>query len=317
VVPVIVPTFGAVAEEYIKAREIEWRDRRLGLTWRQVLNDHAKSLMTMPVDRINEQSVLGILKPLWAPRHKLAKKLQGYIAAILAAAKASGHRTGDNPVAWRGHLEHAGLAAPAEAKEVIGYDAMPYEDVPALMAELRATDDIKGHALEFLILTALRAGEVLAGERASGMLWSEVDFEGRAWTVPASRMKMKVEHRVPLSDRAVAILTDMEKVRTEDRVFAITGATVRRWLQGELRPKSGITLHGFRSAFRDWATLSRVDHDIAERCLAHHKGSKTEKAYMRTDMLELRRPVMQQWTEFCDGRLAAPVSNVVAITEAA
>jgi integrase len=299
-------TFAEIAEEYISSKEIGWRDRREGNNWRSRLRTHAKLLMNLPVDKIDTPLVLRVLKPIWSERYKLAKKVQSHIEQIMAAATVSGYRQGDNPAQWRGYLDKAGLAAPDEVKNVQGRRALPYPDVPALISELQAIDNIMARSIEFVILTAARSGEVLAGERSVGMKWVEVGLSTRTWTIPKERMKGKVAHRVPLSERAMAILREAEAVRIDDRVFPFSYWVPARMFKN-LCP--GADLHGFRSSFRDWCSVNRIDNDVAEKSLAHYEGSKTVKAYLRDDLLELRRPVMERWARFCCGE-GAP-DNVV------
>jgi integrase len=298
-------TFGDVAEEYITAKEAGWRGQREGQDWRTMFKLHAAELLPLPVAEIDVQMVLRVIEPIWSTRYKLAKKLQSRIAAVLAAATVRGYRQGDNPAAWREHLQHAGLAAPDAVMEVQPHKAMPFADVPTFIAELHAIDHEAARATEFLILTASRAGEVAQTERSPGMKWSEIDFEAATWTIPAERMKGRVKHRVPLSNRAVAILRDV--ARTDERVFRKIGyAGIKKRFE-KLCPD--VDVHGFRSSFRDWCSVNRIDHDVAEKSLAHYTGSKTEKAYNRDDLLELRRPVMEAWARFCCGLDAS--DNVV------
>jgi integrase len=299
-------TFGEVAEEYIASKEVGWRDPQEGRYWRSRLQTYAKPLMPVRIDQIDTPLVLRVLKPIWGEKYKLAKKLQNQIEQVMAAATVSGYRTGDNPAQWRGYLDKAGLAAPDVVKEVQGRRALPYADVPALIEKLHAIDDVAARSIEFVILTATRSGEVLAGGRSAGMKWSEIDPEGRTWTIPKERMKAKTAHRVPLGDRAIAILREAESVRIDDRVFPFS-----YWVPSRLFKKlcPGVDLHGFRSSFRDWCSVNRIDNDVAEKSLAHYEGSKTVKAYLRDDLLELRRPVMERWARFCCGETAP--DNVV------
>jgi len=198
------------------------------------------------------------------------------------------YRTGDNPARWKGNLEHL-LAKKSKVAQIEHYPALPYTDIGAFMIELRARPGLPGRAAEFAILTAVRAGEV------TGATWSEIDLNGRAWVIPSERMKAGREHRVPLSDAAIAILEALP--RDGSRVFPVDTVTVWRAVK-RLRPE--ITLHGFRSTFRDWAgERTGFAREVVEQCLAHAAGDQTELAYRRGDALEKRRQVMDAWARYC------------------
>jgi integrase len=216
---------------------------------------------------------------------------------VLDAAKAKGYRAGENPARWRGHLDHL---LPKRQKLTRGHHkALPYEEVPALVARLRRTGSVSALCLEFTILTAARSGE------AMGARWSEIDLERGVWTVPKGRMKAGREHRVPLSGRAKEILSHMDQVRTGDLVFPglkrdrpLSTMALEMVLR---RMKIDATVHGFRSAFRDWgAEQTSAPREVAEAALAHTIENKVEAAYRRTDLFEKRRILMEQWAEHCD-----------------
>jgi integrase len=234
------------------------------------------------------------LQPIWARIPETASRVRGRIEAVLDYAKAHGLRAGENPAAWRGHLA---LILPKRQKLSRGHHAaMPYGDVPEFIAKLRATESIHALALEFLILTAGRAGEVL------GATWDEIDIDAKVWVIPAARMKAGREHRVPLSGRAIEIVERMAEIRTGDLVFP--GRRRRRPLSNtslaRLCPALA-TAHGFRSAFRDWAgEETSFPREIAEQALAHATGGAVEQAYRRGDALEKRRALMQAWAQFCE-----------------
>ncbi len=204
-------TFGKIADELLEAKAHEWRNEKHREQWRWSLMEAAAELRTRPVDEIGTEAVLAVLKPLWTAKPETASRLRGRIEAVLDAAKAQGHRSGENPARWRGHLSHL---LPKRQKLTRGHHAaIAYADIPALMARLRADGAIAAYALEFCILTATRTGEVL------GALWAEIDMTAKVWTVPATRMKAAREHRVPLSDRALAILERLSPIRTSAFVF--------------------------------------------------------------------------------------------------
>jgi integrase len=247
----------------------------------------------------------------------LAEKLRGRLAAIFKSAVILKHHPGPNPAEL--DLVHAQLDIPKDAPQVENMAALPYHDVPDFIAELRGSNDqiVRSRALEFIILTGARIGEVLDSDRKQGMRWStgEVDFDAKVWTVPKDRMKKKKVHPVPLSDRAIAILREMETLRTDDRVFPMTSSNVAKWITK--RFKGAATVHGFRSSFRDWGDEAMHPEKLLEYALSHYTfredgnatDIKTVQSYRHTTLLEQRRSIMQAWTEFCDGRAAAPVQK--------
>jgi integrase len=249
------------------------------------------------VARITTDDVLRVLLPIWGAKPETASRVRGRIEAVLAFAGID-----PNPARWRGNLEYR-IAARNRARDVKHLAALDWRAMPAFMAELRNRDsDIAALALEFIILTACRAGEVL------GATWNEIDLEDRTWTIPGARMKRDREHRVPLSDDALVVLERMAAIRHSEVIFLVSRNTALRRLQ-ELRP--GVTIHGFRSAFRDWASEnSSVPDRVVEAALAHVVGDKTEAAYRRGDLFERRRELMEAWAQYC-GRPAS--GNVIDI----
>jgi integrase len=294
---VSVPTFGEMANQVIAALETGWRNPKHRDQWRMTLTTYCEPIRTVPVDAVTTEHVLGILQPIWSKVPETASRLRGRIEKVLDSAKAKGYRTGENPARWRGHLDHL---LPKRQKLTRGHHkALPYEKSPALMARLRQSGSVSALCLEFTILTAARSGE------AMGARWSEIDLDRGVWTVPKERMKAGREHRVPLSERAKEILTAMGQVRTGDLVFP--GRKQNRSLstmaleQVLRRMKIDATVHGFRSAFRDWAAeQTSVPREVAEAALAHTIENKVEAAYRRTDLFEKRRALMNQWAEHCE-----------------
>jgi integrase len=290
-----VPTFGEFADRYIKAHRSSWRNEKHIGQWQTTLATYAAPIRDKAVDEVTREDVLAVLKPIWTTKNETASRLRGRIEAVLDAAKAEGLRQGENPAAWKGNLKHS---LPKRQKLQRGHHpAMAYEKVPAFVQALRARDATAARALEFLILTAARSGEVL------GTHWGEVDLERGIWTVPAARMKAGREHRVPLSDRAKAVLEEMETVRAGDLVFPGRGGRSMSNMAMEMllrRMKADeVTVHGFRSSFRDWAAEETpFPREIAEAALAHVVGDSTERAYRRGDALERRRELMQAWAHF-------------------
>ena len=291
------PTFGSFAEAHIASMEVGWRNPKHRAQWRSTLKTYAASMSALTVDRVTTADVLGVLKPIWSKKPETASRVRGRIEAVLDAAKAAGHRTGDNPAAWRGHLDNL---LPKRTKASRGHHAaMSINDLPAFITKLRQAEGASPRALEFTILTAARSGESL------GARWAEIDLERRVWTVPALRMKAGVEHRVPLTDRVVEILEDMAQVRVSAFVFpgAKRDAPLSNMaLAMTLRRlgAAGVTAHGFRSTFRDWASeRTSFPGDVAEMALAHTISDKTEAAYRRGDLFEKRRNMMDAWAGFC------------------
>ena len=307
-----IPTFAELAESFISGMEPGWRDPAQGPAMRSRLARLAGSLGDMPVSAIETDHILAVLKPTWATDHKRMDKLQNDISLVMNAARRY-RPLRDNPADWKTALAGTGLSASPEAREVKNREAMPFADLPAFMSELRAAGNAKTMALEFQILTAARPGMVAGNEKKPGMPWAEVDLAAATWTIPGRRMKNGKTHTVPLSDRAMVILGEMAAIRTgKAEVFPIGQSSVRKGLAdlkvgftGEDGKWHAYTVHGFRSSFRDWARKMNVAHDVSERCLSHDESSKTVKAYLRTDLLDERRPVMAAWADYCEGQETA------------
>jgi integrase len=304
------PTFGQCAEALLAAKSSEWRNEKHKAQWHMTLETYAKPLRAMPVDEIDTAAVLSVLQPIWQSRPETASRLRGRIEAVLDAARAKGYipRNEANPARWRGHLDKL---LPKRQKLTRGHHAaMPYPDVPEFISRLRGREAVAAIALEFAILTAARSGEVL------GARWCEFDLGGNVWSVPATRMKAGREHRVPLSGRVLAILQRLGEAKTGDFVFAgqrpgkpLSGMAMEMILR---RMKAGsVTVHGFRSSFRDWCgEATSFERELAEAALAHAAGDATERAYRRGDALEKRRKLMEAWAAFCEPRQE---SNVVRL----
>jgi len=292
-----VPTFGKLADEVVTEQSKGFRNDKHRAQWKITLETYAAPLRVKAVDAITTEDVLGVLKPIWTTKTETASRLRGRIERVLNAAKAKGHRSGENPAAWRGHLENL---LPKRQKLTRGHHAaLPYADVPAFVAKLRTRKAVAALALEFAILTAARSGEVL------GARWPEIDFDARVWTIPAKRMKSGREHRVPLSESALAILEKFGEARVSEFIFPGQGAgrplsemVLRRMLR---RDADVVTVHGFRSSFRDWAgNETHFPRELAEAALAHAVGDKAEQAYRRSDALEKRRALMEAWAAYCE-----------------
>ena len=305
------PTFGEIANALLEAKRPEWRNAKHKEQWRASLMKDAFALRSRPVDEIDTEAVLEVLKPLWIVKSETASRLRGRIEAVLDAAKAQGHRSGENPAAWRGHLSHL---LPKRPKLKRGHHAaMAYRDISELLTKLRAHDTIAAKALEVCILTATRTGEIL------GARWPEIDMGAKVWTVPAGRMKAAREHRVPLSASAMEVIEGLAQLRTCE--FAFPSPRGKRPLShvamAKVLARLGVenaTVHGFRSAFRDWAgNETDFPREVAEAALAHVIGDKAEQAYRRSDALAKRRKLMDAWAAYCKPAASA---NVVAFKKA-
>ena len=299
-----VPTFGDVTDALIAAKESAWRNEKHRWQWRHTLTEYAKALRNKAVDKITTEDVLAVLKPLWTTKPETASRLRGRIEAVLDAAKAQGHRSGENPAAWRGHLAHF---LPKRQKLTRGHHAaMAYRELPAFVGRLREREGVATLALDFCILTAARTGEVI------GATWGEFDLEEKVWTVPAGRMKAAKGHRVPLSDRAVSIVERMAEFKVSDFIFpSPRGRGLSNMAMVAVLRRLGVavTVHGFRSAFRDWAgNETHFPREIAEAALAHVVGDSVERAYRRQDALEKRRALMDAWAGYCEPK---QMGNVV------
>ena len=290
-------TFKAAASALIESKRSGWKNAKHAAQWPATLNTYAMpKLGDLDVKVIETADVIAVLKPIWNEKPETASRLRQRIEAVLDYAAAMGVRTGDNPARWRGHLDHL-LPKPSKVRAVKHHPAMPYADVPVFMASLAQREGISARALEFTILTAARSGETRE------MRWAEIDLENRMWIIPAERMKAAKEHRVPLSDEALALLG--EHGGDDDLVFGsdtkpgkpISDMSMTAVLR---RMKlNGITVHGFRSSFRDWSgETTSFPREVIEAALAHQLKDKAEAAYARGDLLDKRRELMTAWAEF-------------------
>jgi len=300
-------TFGECADRLIEAMRPAWRNGKHAAQWEMTLRDYAAPLRRLPVDKITTDDVLLVLKLLWNDKPETASRLRGRIERVLDAAKAQGLRNGENPARWRGHLDQL---LPKRQRLTRGHHAaMSYAEVPAFMSALQARQATAALALEFAILTAARSGEVL------GARWDEFDLDRAVWTIPGTRMKAGREHRVPLLRRALKIPKAMHEARSGDFVFpghkpgrplsAMALEMVLRRMKIE-----DATVHGFRSAFRDWAAeCTNFPNEVCEAALAHVIENKVEAAYRRGDLFDKRRKLMEAWAAYC----ATPkAGNIVA-----
>lgn len=279
-------TFGEAADTYIESHKAGWKSEAQADQWTQSLKDHGPD-RDLPVAAVDTAIVLRCLKAIWTDKTETATRVRGRIERVLDWAKVSGLREGENPARWRGHLDKL-LPKPSKLKKIKHHAAMPYGDAPALMALARSRKGIARTALQFTVLTAVRTNE------ATGATWPEFDLAGKVWTIPAHRMKGGKEHRVPLTDAAVALLAPLPRSKPP---FALSENGMLNVLQKHL--KQPYTVHGFRSSFRDWASeKTQFPGEVVEMALAHAIPNKVEAAYRRGDLLDKRRELMEAWADY-------------------
>jgi integrase len=313
-------TFKACADAYIKANRSGWKNEKHATQWFSTFNETRRGkrvypaatavINALPVSAIDTGLVRKVLEPIWYETPETASRVRGRIERVLAWATVAGYRSGDNPARWTGHLKEL-LPSKTKVAAVVHHDAVPYRDLPAFMAALREKHGTAARALEFTILSAARTSEAL------GARWSEIDLDAKVWIIPAERMKANREHRVPLTDRALAVLEPLP--RKGEYVFAgarkgkpLSSPAMWDVVRGMLG--MGATVHGFRSTFRDWAAeTTAYPNEMLEIALAHAIGNKAEAAYRRGDMMEKRRRLMADWAEYCARPPARSRDNIVSI----
>lgn len=305
-------TFEKAARQFITAKSPEWKNVKHGQQWTNTLETYAfPTVGELQVCDITLTHILKILEPIWATKTETATRLRGRLEQVLDWATVRGYRHGDNPARWRGHLDKL-LAKPEKVTKVEHHPALLIDAMGGFTRDLRQRHGITARALEVLVLTAARSGEI------RGATWTEIDLDAATWTIPAERMKAGKEHRVPLSGRVLEILRALPRLAGNDLVFPaprggvlsdMSLTAVTRRMQVEAVP------HGFRSTFRDWAAeRTNYPRDVAEMALAHTIGDKVEAAYRRGDLFDKRRRMMEEWAKFCD--TITPVGNVVPIKKA-
>jgi integrase len=292
-------TFDQCASAYIQAHRSGWKNAKHASQWENTLTTYASPVIgSLPVAGVDTALVVKVLNPIWQTKTETATRLRGRIEAILDWATVSKYRQGDNPARWRGHLENL-LANPNRVAKVQHHAALPWQEMGAFMAALRQQEGIAARAVEFAILTAARSGEV------RGAKWTEIDLNTGLWVIPANRMKAQKEHRVPLSTAALVLLKAVPCLG--DFIFAGRQhgkALSDMSLTAVLRrmKRRDITIHGFRSTFRDWCAESVANsfpREVCEHALAHSLPDKVEAAYRRGDLIEKRTMLMQAWTDYC------------------
>jgi len=301
------PSFDECAAAYVARHRASWRSLKHSNDWVKSLETHVSPVFgSTPVDMIDAGLICKALEPIWNTKTETASRVRQRIDAVLDYATTRVHRTGENPARWKGHLANI-FPAPRKLTTVEHLAAMPYAEVPAFMAGLRSRDGMSSVALQFLVLTACRTSEVL------GARWEEIDLATATWTIPGSRIKAGNTHRAPLSAQAVRLIDGVSNTPSSGFVFA--GRARERLSETALYKYARhfgfqYTVHGFRSAFRDWAAeRTNYPSEVAEMALAHRVGSQIENAYRRTDMFERRRRLMADWATFCE----TPAGNAEVI----
>jgi len=300
------PLFSDFALSYIQTMRPKWRNAKHADQWTSTVKTYAFPIIgSKQLQDIDTADIQSILMPIWLSKPETASRLRGRLEKILSAAKTSKHRSASNPAIWKGHLENL---LPSHQNKEKHHEALPYEDIPEFMAQLREMEGVSILALEFTILNANRTGEVLFSKRT--------EVEGNVWTIPGSRMKSGRTHQVPLSQRALEILTIAKSLDPDSEyLFSINQKPLcnMAMLMKAKRMRAGITVHGFRSTFRDWVA-EETEHspEVAEMALAHAIGNKVEAAYRRGKLLERRRKLMNDWESYC---LKGHCSNVVHLRD--
>ena len=307
-------TFRDCAKRYIAAHEAAWTNAKYQAEWPSTLQRFVYPVIgDTSVADIDTPAVLRVVEPIWSDRAPTANRVRGRIEAVLDWAAARGARQGENPARWRGHLSKI-LPSPTKARPVRHLRALPYQQAPAFIADVRTRDGLAYRALEFVALTVVRVGE------AVGATWTEIDLEAKTWTIPAQRMKSRREHRVPLSEPAIGILEALPRIEGSHHLFP--SPRPKRSLSESALLKAlestdwhgATTIHGLRSTFRTWAgETTAFPWEVVELCLAHQVGSGTERAYARSDLLARRARLMDNWGRYLGAEDAS--ENVVPIRQ--
>ncbi|MGA7180189.1 MAG: tyrosine-type recombinase/integrase [Thiobacillaceae bacterium] len=305
-------SFDDCAAAYIRSHRHGWKNPKHAEQWVNTLATYASPIFgKLPVQDVDTALVMKALGPIWTEKTETATRVRGRIESILGWATVSGYRQGDNPARWKGHLQNL-LPKASKVQKIEHHPALPYSQMAEFMAQLRTQGGMGALALEFTILTAARTGEVI------GARWEEVDLDNKVWTVPATRMKAEREHRVPLCERALEILKELQRLGGEFVFPGLRGKPLSNMAMLAVLRRMGrkdLTVHGFRSTLRDWvAEQTFYPHETAEMALAHAIGNKAEAAYRRGDLFQKRLRMMTDWEKHCRSK---PVkADVVPIKRA-
>ncbi len=310
------PTFNECLEQFLASNEAGWRNEKHASQWRNTLKTYAEPVIgRLSVKEIDTHHVMKILDPIWATKTETASRVRGRIENVLDWASARGYRKGENPARWRGHLDKL-LPRRSKVQKVQHHSALPYDEIAAFMLELRKREGMAARAMEFTILTAARTNEVIGARR------SEFDLAAKVWIIPGDRMKTGREHRVPLSARAITLLKAVgidDDLDPDDVVFGNPPDRVALSSNAMLAlltrmKRDDLTVHGFRSTFRDWAAeTTSTPNEVVEMALAHTVKNKAEAAYRRGDLLTKRAVLMEEWASLC----AKPASKVLTLKTSA
>ncbi|MFZ4762254.1 MAG: tyrosine-type recombinase/integrase [Alphaproteobacteria bacterium] len=293
-------SFNHCAEAYINAHQQAWSNAKHIAQWKSTIKQYASPVIgDLSIAAIDTPLICKILEPIWHNKTETATRLRQRLEKILDWASVKGYRQQENPARWKGHLDKI-LPAPAKIMNVEHRKALPYKDIPQFMQQLQAQQGIGAKAFILMILTACRTGEIIKTS------WQEINLKEKLWVIPAKRMKAKKEHRIPLSEQALEILTMMQENRRNDWIFCneslnkpISNGVFIAHLK-RMGLKEQIDPHGFRSSFRDWAAeQTNYPREVAEQALAHSLKDKVEAAYRRGDLLEKRAALMQDWANYC------------------
>jgi integrase len=310
-------TFKEFAKQYVESHKAGWKNAKHRQQWTNTLNTYVYTVFGhLSVGEIDTALVMKVLELIWTVKPETASRIRGRIEVILDAAKTQGLRSGENPARWKGHLANL-LPAKRRVRRVRHHPALPYAQIPTFMKALRARPSTSARALEFTILTGVRNSESVKAH------WREIDLRAAVWEIPVERMKRERPHRVPLVGRVLEILkSHREEARTgwlfpgigkrEGKAMSEAALEKMLALMGDWRDKAGqrITVHGFRSTFRDWAAeRTSFPREVAEMALSHAVGDETEQAYQRGDLFEKRRRLMIAWSEYCAKAPAVPADG--------
>ncbi len=292
--------FKDAAAAYMAAHRVAWKNDKHAAQWPATLTRYAYPIIgDLPLHLIDTTLVMKVIEPIWSEKPETANRLRGRIETVLDWATVRGYRHGENPARWRGHLDKL-LPARSKVRKTQHHTALPYAELPAFLVKLREQDGVAARALEFTILTAARTGEIIGAKR------SEIDTKNKLWIIPAARMKAAKEHRVPLSDRVLTIVEAIGAGGDDKDSFVFPGRSDGEPLSNmamlkllQRMGRAGLTVHGFRSTFRDWAAeRTNFANEVIEMALAHSIDDKTEAAYRRGDLFDKRRQLMETWSQY-------------------
>ena len=298
-------TFQSVADDYIEAHKAGWKNAKHCQQWQNTLRTYAYPLIgSIPTGEITTEQIMKILTPIWHTKSETASRVRNRIEIILDAAKARRLRDGENPARWRGHLDKL-LPPRSKVKAVVHHPALPWRDLPAFICRIQDREELTYKAMLLTILTACRTSESLAAT------WDEVDIANAVWKIPSHRMKAGKEHRIPLSGKACELLRSLKRIKDSPYLFPSNQKgkhlSNMSMLMGLRHMERGdLTVHGFRSTFRDWAAESTsYPREVCEQALAHNRQDKVEAAYFRTDLFDKRRAMMEEWATYgCSAKTA-------------